>query len=219
MLVVSERGVERERDVVRRVHAASRDEPARVRRVEERRRLRLRVVENLLGDSARMRVAEADEHPVGEEVFSRRGKRLLQNRDLLEEVDAEVLLRARCELREVLESDADGIPWALPPDAGLWVEARLRELLHGVVPDARLVHHDVYVVRLVLSSKGESDFEDVVQLHHVPVVVRNAVRDLDVRPLPERGLVLLRMIGEARVELADLVDDVVVDRLHRLHSE
>ena len=82
-------------------------------------------------------------------------------------------------------------------------------------------------MRLVFSAEGEANLEDVVELHHVPVVVCNAVRDLDVSPLPQRGLVdvdaicrvFLKPGQEQRIEFSGLVDDVVVDRLHRLQAE
>ena len=82
-------------------------------------------------------------------------------------------------------------------------------------------------MRAVRLVEDKGDVEDVVELHHVPVVVRDAVLDLHVGPLPKRGLVernafgaRLRGVGLNQcIKLGRLMYDVVVDRLHRLHSE
>ena len=78
--------------------------------------------DDLLRDGARMRVAEADLIPVGEEIFIRRVKRRLQHGDLLQEVEAEVGPGADDELREVLERHVHGIAGTLPPDPRLRIK-------------------------------------------------------------------------------------------------
>ena len=137
VLVVAERRIERECDVVCRIHPAPRDKPARVRRVEERRDVRiLRVALDVLRKRTWMRVAESNEPSVGEKIFSRGIKRRLQHRDFLHKVNPEIALRAIGKTGKVLERHLNGISGTLPPDSGLGVKALPREVANREVPHA-----------------------------------------------------------------------------------
>ena len=175
-----------------------------------------------------MRVAEADLVSIGEKILVCRVERRLEDWQLVHEVYAEIRLGADDELCEVLQRHVYRIPRTFPPDSGMRVKTLLRERTYGQVADRRLVQNDIDVVRTVSRVvHHERQRQDVVELHHVPVVVGNAVCNLHVGPFPECRLERRNAAGgmfgdprlQNRVKLARLVYDVVVDRLHGLEAE
>ena len=177
----------------------------------------------------RMRIAEACNHTVREEIFRRCLDGIHQDWMLGEEVDTCLFVEHVGKVAEGTEHGG-AIAWRLIPCLRFLIETEVDELVHAPLANAVLVDHIVEIILLALAIgiclvilQNQGYLHDEVGLKQIPIVVRHTIGDDILRPFLEAclddRLVFFHQFLDEGVYLGQFVDDVLVDNLEGSHAD
>ena len=175
-----------------------------------------------------MSIAKTCNHTVREEIFGRGLHSFRQDRTLLEEVDASLLIQHVGEITDTAQYRGT-VAWRFIPSLALRIKAEVDELVHTPLANTILIYDIIQVVLLALAIcvclvilQYQGYLYDEVSLKQVPVVVRHTIGDDVLHPLLETslddGLVILHERFDEGIHLGEFVDDILVDNLEGSHS-
>ena len=175
-----------------------------------------------------MSIAKTCNHTVREEIFGRGLHSFRQDRTLLEEVDACLLIQHIGEIADTAQYRGT-VAWRFIPSLALRIKAEVDELVHAPLANTILIYDIIQVVLLALAIcvclvilQYQGYLYDEVSLKQVPVVVRHTIGNDVLRPLLETslddGLVVLHKRLDEGIHLGEFVDDILVDNLEGSHS-
>ena len=173
-------------------------------------------------------IAEAGYHAIWEEILGRVFHRIHQDRTLLEEVDASLLIQHIGKLAQQTEHRST-IARRLIPSLAPGIETEVDEFVDAPLSDAILIDDIIQVVLLALAIgiglvilQYQGYLDDEVSLKQVPVVVRHTIGDDVLRPLLEAclndRLVILHEILDERIHLGQFIDGILMDYLEGRHA-
>ena len=186
------------------------------------------VIDAALVQIVRMGIAETCYHTVWEEIFGRGLHAVYQDRTLLEEVDACLLIQHVGEIAESAKHRG-AIAWRLIPSLAIGIKAEGDEFVHAPLANTILIYDIIQVVLLALAIcvclvilQYQGYLHDEVSLKQVPVVMRHTIGDDVLRPFLETslddGLVILHERFDEGIHLGEFVNDILVDNLKGSHA-
>ena len=175
-----------------------------------------------------MSIAKTCNHTVREEIFGRGLHSFRQDRTLLEEVDASLLIQHVGEIADTAQYRGT-VAWRLIPSLAIGIKAEVDELVHTPLANTVLINDIIQVVLLALAIcvclvilQYQGYLRDEIGLKQIPVVMRHTIGDDVLRPLLETslddGLVILHERFDEGIHLSKFVDNILVDNLKGSHA-
>ena len=175
-----------------------------------------------------MSIAKTCYHTVWEEIFGRGLHAVYQDRTLLEEVDACLLIQHVGEIADNAQYRGT-VAWRFIPSLALRIKAEVDEFVHAPLANTILIYDIIQVVLLALAIcvclvilQYQGYLHDEIGLKQIPVVMRHTIGDDVLRPFLEtsldNGLVILHERFDEGIHLGEFVNDILVDNLKGSHA-